>query len=119
MKLNTLFIITAISCLFFGLMCLFIPVRFFSSYGVTVTAAHAFSAQLLGAANLAIAVLVWLGRKSKDTKPIVISMFVFHVIGFVVSLLTMLNKVMGSSGWSAVVIFLVLTLGYAYFLFKK
>ncbi len=68
MKLSVLFIITAISSLFFGAMCLFIPTTFFSSYGVTVTAAHAFSAQLLGAANLGIAVLVWLGRKSKDTK---------------------------------------------------
>ena len=119
MKLNTLFIITAIISLFFGLMCLLIPVKFFSSYGVTVTAAHAFSAQLLGAANLGIVALVWLGRKSKDTKPIVISLFVFHAIGFVVSLMAMLNKVMNGTGWSAVGIMLLMTLGYAYFLFKK
>jgi len=61
----------------------------------------------------------WGSYLNDDPKPIVISMFVFHVIGFVVSLLAMLDNVMNSTGWSAVGIFLVLTLGYAYFLFKK
>jgi hypothetical protein len=119
MKLKVLFIITAITSLFFGIMSLFFAKTFFSNYGVTVTEAHVFSAQLVGAANLAIVALVWLGRKSKDTKPIVVSMFIFNAIGFVVSLLTMLNKVMNSIGWSAVGIFGILTIAYTYFLFKK
>ena len=92
---------------------------FYSNYGVTVTAAHVFTAQILGGANLAVAALLWFGRKSKETKPIVISMFVLHGVGFVVSLMTMLKNVMNSTGWSAVVIFGILTLGYLYFLFKK
>ena len=119
MKVNTLFIITAIFCFFFGITNLLIPTTINSNYGITMTAAHIFTAQIMGAANLGIAFLLLFSRKSKDTKGIVIGMFVFHIIGFVVSLLAMLNKVMSSSGWSAVGIFLILSIGWAYFLFKK
>ena len=96
-----------------------IPATINSNYGVTMNAAHIFTAQIMGAANLGIAFLLLFTLKSKDTKGIVIGMFVFHFIGFVVSVMAMLNNVMSSSGWSAVGIFLILSIGWAYFLFKK
>ena len=119
MKVNTLFIITAVVCLFFGITSLFFPTKMYANFGITVDAADIFISQIVGAANLGIAFLLWFARKSKDTKAIVIGMFVFHIIGFVVSLLARLNNVSSSSGWVGVGLFLIFSLAYAVFLFKK
>ena len=47
------------------------------------------------------------------------SLLAFDAIGFSVSLLAMLSKVMSVTGWSIVILFLFLALGNAYFLFMR
>jgi len=119
MKLNTLFLITGIIALFFGIISLFFPTVMYANFGITVDAGHIYISQLFGGANIAFALLLWFARKSKDTKGVVVAMFAFHFIGFIIALLGRLNNLTSSSGWVGVGLFLILSIGYAYFLFKK
>ena len=122
MKLNTLFIITGILALFFGLLTLLIPGGFYAFYGGELTDFGKNAAQLQGAAYLGYAMLLFFAARAKDLKArqaIVIGLLVHFIIGFIVSLKWQLAGVGNAWGWSTVAIFALLTLGYAYFLVKK
>jgi hypothetical protein len=81
-----------------------------------------FVAQLLGAALTLPGLLGFFAGGMTDAgarRSVVISLFVFEVIGLAVSLLGMLSKVMNITGWGIVALFLLFALGYGYFLFMK
>ena len=66
------------------------------------------------------ALISWFAKDFSDLnarRGVVTSLFIFDTIGFVVSLLGVFAKAMDSTGWSVVIIFLLLALGYGYFLF--
>ena len=126
MKLRYLFILNTIVALLFAAGLLLAPKTmlglFDISAGTTVkaNASLGFVAQLLGAALTLPGLLGWFASSMTDAgarKSVAVSLFVFHAIGFAVSLLGMLSKVMSISGWAVVGLFLLLTLGYGYFLF--
>lgn len=122
MKLNTLFIITGIIGLFFGLLTLLIPGSFYSFYGGELTDHGKNAAQLQGAAYLGYAMLLFFATRAKDLiarRAIVIGLTIHFLIGLVVSLKLQLAGIVNAWGWSTVIIFLLLTLGYVYFLIKK
>jgi hypothetical protein len=77
---------------------------------------------LFGAALLAFAVLTWTAKDAPDSdarRAILLAMFVGDCVGFVVSLRGQLGSVMNALGWSTVVIYLLLALGFGYFSFAK
>ena len=121
MKLNTLFIITGILGLFFGLLTVLMPGDFSEFYGGTLTDAGKFDTQLQGAAYLGVAFLLFFALKAKEAaarKAIVIGSLVHFVIGLVISLKWQLVGTVNVWGWSTVAIFALLALGYLYFLVK-
>jgi hypothetical protein len=122
MKLNVLFIITGILGLFFGIVQVIIPGQFSDFYGGELTDAGKFNGQLIGAAYIGIALLLFLVTKSSDAKArqaIVIGSLVHFVIGLAVSLRWQLLKVVNAWGWTTVGLFALLSLGYLYFLVTK
>ncbi len=121
MKLNTLFIITGILGLFFGLLLVLIPGPFYAFYGQELTDSGKNAAQLQGAAYLGYALLLFFVLKAKEIKArkaIVIGLLVHFIIGFVVSLKWQLAGVVNAWGWSTVALFGLLSLGYLYSLIK-
>ena len=50
---------------------------------------------------------------------IVLALFVSDAVAFVLALMAQLKGVVNSLGWSTVAIYLLLALGFAYFLFAK
>ena len=122
MKLKNLFILNAVLALVFGLSFVLIPVQALSLYGVTVDAPLKFVGQLYGGALLAFCVTTWLARNATDSiarSAIILGMLIGNVFGFVVSLINQLGGVANALGWSTVVIYLLLALGYGYFQFFK
>ena len=118
MKLKTLLIVNAIVALLFGLAFVFLAETFMSFYGTTLSAGGQLIAQLFGAALLGYAVLSWFARDAEESlarKAIVLSLCIGDTVGFVVALLGQLSGVVNSLGWSTVVIYLLLALGFAYF----
>ena len=129
MKLRNLFVLDTIVALIFAAGLLFAPKTLLDLFGLNVGAGVSINAkinlvtQLLGAALIVPGMISWLGRDMNDAgarRSVALALFVFDLIGFLVSLFVgMLPKVMGPTGWSIVVLFLVLAAGHAYFLFMK
>jgi len=119
-KLNTFLTINAIIAAVFGLGFVLFPGQVTSLYGPEVNAPIEYMGQLFGAALLAFAVLTWVARNAPDSEArgaILLALFVGDCVGFVVALIGQLGGVMNALGWSTVVIYLLLAIGFGYFRF--
>lgn len=108
----------------FGLGFVLVPLRLVSLYNVTLNAGGVLVGQLFGAALIGFGVLNWFARTVTDSKglqAVVLANLVGDVVGFLIALLGQLAGVGGVNqlGWSTVVIYLLLALGFAYFQFVK
>ena len=122
MKLSTLLVINAIIALVYGLGFLLVPTTLLSSYGMTPGPTEALMAQFFGTTLILAGLVMWLMRNVADAaaqRAIVLAFLIADVIGFIIALSGMLSGVMNGVGWSAVIIYLLLAIGYATFQFKK
>ena len=122
MKLSNLLTLNAVVALVFGLGFLLVPGSVLAMYGATPGPQINLTGQLFAVELIHIAVLAWLIRNVSDglaQRAVVIAGLVANLVGLVVSLIGTLSGVVNSLGWSAVVIYLVLGLGYAYFQFMR
>jgi hypothetical protein len=122
MKLNTLFTITAVVTLAFGIGFLIAPGALLGIYGLSVDSVGVLLARFAGSAFICLAPLTWLAREFPDTqvrRALVISIFPTFAIGFVVALLAQISGLMNSLGWLYVALPLLFTLGYGYFLLNR
>ncbi len=122
MKLSTLFIINAVVAAVFGIAFVLFAGPVLSLYAVTVDATSKYLGQIFGAALVSFAVLTWLTRNAPASpvrEAIVLALLVGDVIGFIASLLAQLAGVANALGWSTVIIYLLLALGFAYFYFIR
>ena len=122
MKLSVLFIITAIIAIVFGVVFLIIPEQVYSFYGIESNMMLNYMGQLFGAALIAIGLIAWGSRNATDSdarKAIIFSFFIADTIGFVIALIGQLNQVVNAVGWTTVIIYLLLALGFAKFQFSK
>lgn len=129
MKMRYLFIVNAVVALIFGAGLLLAPKTMLTLFGLNVgTAVRSNSilnliAQLLGAALVVPGLVSWFASSVQDSgarRAVAVSLLIFDVIGFGVSFFVgMLPKVMSAPGWGVVVLFLLFTLGFAYFLFMR
>ena len=121
MKLNTLFTITSVVSLAFGIGFLLAPGPLLSIYGLSIDATGALLARFAGAAFLSFTPLTWMARDFSDPRVrrvLVVSIFPTFAIGFVAALLAQLAGLMNSVGWVYVALPLLFTLGYGYFLLQ-
>ena len=122
MKLNVLFIITAVIAIVFGVAFLIIPGTVYSLYSIESSMQLNYMGQLFGAALIAIGLISWNSRNAADSdarKAIILSFFIADTIGFVIALIGQLNNVVSGFGWTTVIIYLLLALGFAKFQFTK
>jgi ABC-type spermidine/putrescine transport system permease subunit II len=122
MKLRNLFVINAIVALVYGISFVLAPVIVLSLYGVTQGPSEALMGQYFGLSLIAIGLLTWFARSVTDSdaqRAIILALLISDIIGVIVSVLGTVSGVMNAVGWSAVGIYLLLALGYAYFQFMK
>ena len=122
MKLNTLFTITAVVSLAFGIGFLIAPGALLGIYGLSVDPVGVLLARFAGSAFICLTPLTWLAREFSDARvrrALVISIFPTFAIGFVVALLAQLSGLMNGLGWLYVALPLLFTLGYGYFLVNR
>lgn len=119
MKLRTFLMIVAVIALVYSIGLLLMPVFMETSYGTETSASVVLSDRFFGATLLSLSVITWLARDltGASVRPIITGSLIGNAVGFVVSLMGTLGGVMNASGWSAVVIYLVFVLGFAYFQF--
>jgi hypothetical protein len=122
MNLRQLFSINMIIAIFFGLSCTLIPRQLFQLYGLTLDESGVWATRLVGGSILGYATLMLFGRKTnsrESRRAIAIALLVQDTIGLLASLEIQFSGFMGLVGWSNPALYLILTVGYAYFIFIK
>jgi hypothetical protein len=118
MKLNTLMMITALVALIFGLGFILAPVATIALYNNTLEGVGVFVGRYLGAALLGYAFVAWLNRNTAS-RGLQAGFFAAMVLGLVVSLYDAFAGTHNALVWLNVVIYLLLALGFGYFVFMK
>lgn len=122
MKLRHLFTINLIIAAFFGLSCSLLPVWVLQVYGLAPNDAAIWTTRLVGGSILGFATLMWFGRTraSRDARrAIALALLVQDAIGAIASIEIQLGGSVNALGWSSPILYVFLTLGYAYFLFVR
>jgi ABC-type transport system involved in multi-copper enzyme maturation permease subunit len=114
--------VASIVAFVFGLGFILMPAQLTGYYNVTLNEGGIFIGQLFGAALLGFGVLNWFGRHFSDEQAqqgLANANIAGDGIGFIFALLAQLNGNAGVNalGWSTVVIYLLLALGFAYLRF--
>ena len=122
MTYKNLLTIASIIALIFGLGFILMPGQLVSFYNVVLTPAGILVAQLYGATLLGFGLLNWFARGFSDNatqQAILTANLVGDALGSIFSLMGQLGGVPGvnSLGWSTVLIYVLLTLGFAYLRF--
>ena len=122
MRLTNLLVLNTVVALAFGVAFLLVPATVASIYGVAATPATDLLGRFFGVELVAVGLLCWLARNVTDTvsqRAIILAFMIADALGLVVSLMGTLSGVTNAVGWSAVLVYLVLTAGYAYFAFAR
>jgi len=119
MKFKTLLTINAILAFVSGTACILMPAQLLAQYNVSLPPMGLVIYQFWGAALIGLGLLTWFARSITDLA----LMRKFALALFITNGLSVVMAVRGQfsganiSGWSTVVLFLLLTLGYGVVLF--
>jgi hypothetical protein len=122
MKLQHLFTVNVFIALFFGVSCSLFAGWVLRLYGLDATGAAVWTTRLVGGSILGYATLMWYGRKAeavRTRKAIALALLVQDTIGLAASIEIQAGGEINAFGWSNVVLYALLALGYAYFLFVR
>lgn len=124
MKLKHLMIFNAIIALGYALGELFAPATVGSIYGIKDTAnpEYLLTARYFGWGLLAVGLICALtaNKPPSETKQAIVkALFIAHSVGTIVSLMGTISGVFSAMGWSAVILYLILVVGFGYYGFIK
>jgi hypothetical protein len=114
-------IIKALVCLAFGILLLAIPDKLISIFGAALSDGGMFTAREYGASLFGNMFLCWFAKNAVESdarRAIILALFVYDLIAFVMTSITVVSGVLNPLGWSIVIIYLFFTLGFGYFLVK-
>lgn len=122
MNFKNLMIFKSLVCLSFGILLLAIPDILLSIFGAELSAGGMFTAREYGAALFGNLCLCWFAKDasvSSARKAIIIALFVYDLIGFVVTGITVIIGVLNPLGWLIAFVYLFFTIGFGYYLIKE
>lgn len=122
MKFKTLMVLKAIVCIILGPVMLFIPGKLLALLGTALVPGAAYISRQFGSALIGEFMLAWFGRNAEPSmtrRAIILNIFVFDLIGFIVTLQVQLAKGMNEIGWVIAAIYLFFALGFGYFLLPQ
>jgi hypothetical protein len=122
MSFKNVLIAKAVVCLAFAILFLLAPAALFQLFGVSLSIGGTFPAREYGAALAGTMMLTWFARGMGNTparKPILLHLLVYDAIGFMVTVIYIINGVLNFLGWGPAAIYLFFTIGPAYLLLRK
>ena len=122
MKFSNLLLVNAVVALVYGVGLVLLPSTLLSMYGVTPGPAVNLASQLFGVELLHVGLICWFARNVSDgpaQRALILASLIGQAFGLIVALMGTLSGVFNTVGWSAVAIYLLLGLGYAYLQFQK
>lgn len=121
MKLKILVVIMALFSLVWGAGFLLLPRQMWALYGISIDTGGIYIARMLGVVFFMLGLILWFARNdpaSPAMRGIVIGLCLGNLVGFVVTLGGQLSSGIGALGWMGVLSFLLLGLGFGYYLPK-
>lgn len=121
MSFSNLMLLKAVVCLVFGILLIAIPDILISVLGAALGAAGMFTARAYGAALFGNLFLCWYARNagvSDARSAIILALFVYDLIGFIVTIITLFLGVLNLLGLFIAFIYLFFTFGFGYFMVK-
>ena len=121
MKFKNLMVIKALVCLTFGILMLAVPYQLLSVFGATLSDGGMFTAREYGASLFGNLFLCWFAKNAAESdarRAIILALFVYDLIAFIMTAITVISAVLNPLGWSIAFIYLFFTLGFGYFLVK-
>jgi uncharacterized membrane protein YfcA len=115
MRTNTLFLIAGILALLFGLGFLLVPATMLPVYGVAAEPAVVLMSRFFGVAMVHLGVTLYLLRDVREPATqytLSLAGVIGSALGVVVALMAVLGHLVNAVGWSTVVIYALLLLGY-------
>ena len=112
----------AVICVLFGLGFVFIPDTLASFYGMSLNDSGVLMTRFFGQAFLLLGLLLWLARNTSEQatqRAFSISVFIGDIVGFVIAIIAQIYGFVNAFGWISVALYLVLSLGFGYFLIAK
>jgi hypothetical protein len=122
MKLKHLFTLNLFISISFGISSVFFTSWSLSLYGIPAEPDVIWIGRLAGGSILGFATLMWFGRRSESRearRAIALALLIQYVVGLSASLLIHLEVVRSIFGWSDLLVYGLLALAYAWFLFIK
>ena len=122
MNLKQLFIINFFIAVFFGISCVIFASWVLKLYGLVPTDASIWTTRLVGGSILGFSSLMLFGSKAASIdvrRAIAYALLIQDLFGFIASLEIQLSGSINVLGWSSPVLYGLLSLGYAYFLFVR
>jgi hypothetical protein len=119
MKFKTLLTINAILAFASGTACILMPAQLLAQYNVALPPMGLVIYQFWGAALIGLGLLTWFARSIMDLalqRKFALALFITNGLSVVMAVRGQFAGA-NSSGWSTVVLFLILTIGYGVFLF--
>jgi hypothetical protein len=111
----------SVAAFLYALGFVLMPAQLLSTYNVTLNEAGIIIARLFGAALLGFGVLNWAARSfgESETRAVLTANLVSDLVGLIFTLTGQISGAAGvnSLGWSTVVVYLILTAGFAYLRF--
>jgi hypothetical protein len=120
MKLRHLFTINFPIAIFFGLTCALFPAWALWLYGLPAEDGAIWTTRLAGGSILGFATLMWYGRTraaGETRRAIALALLVQDAIGAIASIEIQLKGSVNAFGWSSPILYVLLALGYAWFVF--
>ena len=119
MNLRTFLISASILALVYAAGLILMPAFMNSTYGFGGSGSEILLSRFFGVELLVLGLITWLAKDmtGSSVRPIIIGSLIGNAVGSIVALMGTMSGVMNAAGWSAVAIYLLLTLGFAYFQF--
>ena len=112
-------VIKALVCLIFGILLLAIPDKLLSIFGATLSDGGIFTAREYASSLFGNLFLCWFAKNAVESdarRAIIIALFVYDLIAFIMTTITVISDVLNPLAWSIVFVYLFFTLGFGYFL---
>jgi hypothetical protein len=119
MNLRIFLIIASILALVYAAGLILMPAFMNSTYGFGGSASEILLSRFFGVELLVLGLISWLAKDMTGSSvgPIITGNLIGNAVGTVVAFTGTISGVMNAAGWSAVAIYLLLTVGFAYFQF--
>jgi hypothetical protein len=119
MNTRTVLTTAAVVALVYAVGLLLMPAFMGNLYGLGTSPVQELIARFFGTGLLAVGLINWLAKDMDyaTPRPIILGNLVGDAVGLIVALMGTVGGVMNSLGWSSVVIYLLLTLGFGYLQF--